>query len=95
MRIKVARCSLPSHVYDTVMARPVAILLRPGNTRSGSELRGHLRRLVHRIRKHWPQTHIIITAITVTRRSCVVREKGHRFHNHRGLIIDAEAAQHT
>jgi hypothetical protein len=35
-------------------------LLRPGRTPSGTEVRGHLRRLVHRIRKHWPQTHITI-----------------------------------
>jgi hypothetical protein len=35
-------------------------LLRPGKTPSGTEVRGHLRRLVHRICKHWPQTHITI-----------------------------------
>src|ERR1700726_4389279 len=44
----------------TATARPVAVLLRPGKTPSGKEVRGHLRRLVHRIRKHWPQTHITI-----------------------------------
>jgi hypothetical protein len=54
------RCFLPIHVYDTATARPVAVLLRPGRTPSGTEVRGHLRRLVHRIRKHWPQTHITI-----------------------------------
>ena len=54
------RCFLPIHVYDTATARPVAVLLRPGKTPSGTEVRGHLRRLVHRIRKHWPQTHITI-----------------------------------
>ena len=54
------RCFLPIHVYDTATARPVAVLLRPGKTPSGKEVRGHLRRLVQRIRKHWPQTHITI-----------------------------------
>jgi len=54
------RCFLPIHIYDTSTARPVAVLLRPGKTPSGKELRGHLRRLVQRIRKHWPQTHITI-----------------------------------
>src|SRR6266481_8951903 len=54
------RCFLPIHVYDTATARPVAVLLRPGKTPSGKEVRGHLRRLVRRIRKHWPQTHITI-----------------------------------
>ena len=54
------RCFLPIHVYDTAVSRPVAVLLRPGKTPSGKEVRGHLRRLVRRIRKHWPQTHITI-----------------------------------
>jgi hypothetical protein len=54
------RCFLPIHVYDTAMARPVAVLLRPGKTPSGKEVCGHLRRLVRRIRRHWPQTHITI-----------------------------------
>src|SRR3954469_17936516 len=52
------RCFLPIHVYDTATGRPVAVLLRPGKTPSGVEIRGHLRRLVRRIRKHWPQTRI-------------------------------------
>jgi Transposase DDE domain group 1 len=54
------RCFLPIHVYDTAVARPVAVLLRHGKTPSGKEVRGHLRRLVRRIRRHWPATHITI-----------------------------------
>src|SRR5580692_9894432 len=54
------RCFLPIHIYDTATSRPVAVLLRPGKTPSGTEIRGHLRRLVHRIRRHWPQTRITI-----------------------------------
>ena len=38
----------------------MAVLLRPGKTPSGAEVRGHLRRLIRRIRQHWPQTHITI-----------------------------------
>jgi hypothetical protein len=52
------RCFLPIHVYDTATARPVAVLLRPGKTPSGEEIRGHLRRLVRRIRQ--PTTRITI-----------------------------------
>src|SRR5215208_5178108 len=48
------------HGYDTATSRPVAVLLRPGKTPSGTEIRGHLRRLVNRIRRHWPQTRITI-----------------------------------
>ena len=54
------RCFLPVHVYDTATARPVAILLLPGKTPTGAEIRGHLRRLVRRIRTHWPDTRLTI-----------------------------------
>src|SRR6188472_2711988 len=54
------RCFLPIHVYDTATSRPVAALLRTGTTPSGVEIRGHLRRLVRRIRSHWPNTRLTI-----------------------------------
>jgi hypothetical protein len=54
------RCFLPIHVYDTATSRPVAMILRPGKTPAGHEIRGHLRRLVRRIRRHWPTTRITI-----------------------------------
>ncbi len=56
------RCFLPIHVYDTATGRPVAVLLRPGKTPSGEEIRGHLRRLVRRIRQHWPDTRLTSAA---------------------------------
>ena len=54
------RCFQPIHVYDTATSRPVAVVLRPGKTPSGVEIRGYLRRLVHRIRRHWSATRITI-----------------------------------
>ncbi len=54
------RCFLPIHVYDTATSRPVAVLLRPGKTPSGREIRNHLRRLVREIRRRWPDTHLTI-----------------------------------
>lgn len=54
------RCFLPIHVYDTMTGRPVAVLLRPGKTPSGREIVGHLRRLIRRIRRHWPATKITL-----------------------------------
>jgi hypothetical protein len=54
------RCFLPIHVYDTAASRPVAMLLRPGKTPSGDEVQRHLRRLVRRIRSHWPTTRLTI-----------------------------------
>ena len=54
------RCFLPIHIYDTATARPVAVILRPGKTPTGSEVRGHLRRLIRRVRRHWPATRITL-----------------------------------
>ncbi|MGY2733216.1 hypothetical protein ACVWYO_000890 [Sphingomonas sp. UYP23] len=54
------RCFLPIHVYDTATGRPVAMLLRTGKTPSGKEVAGHVRRLVRRIRRHWPDTRITL-----------------------------------
>jgi hypothetical protein len=54
------RCFLPIHVYDSATGRQVAIVLRPGKTPSGVEVRAHLRRLMRRIRARWPLTRITI-----------------------------------
>jgi hypothetical protein len=54
------RCFLPIHVYDTATGRPVAMLLRTGKTPSGAEIAGHVRRLIRRIRCHWPRTRITL-----------------------------------
>ena len=53
------RCFLPIHVYDTERSRPVAVVLRPGKTPSGVEVRAHLRRLVRHVRKQWTKTRIM------------------------------------
>src|SRR6202451_2977705 len=54
------RCFMPVHVYDADHGHCVLTSLRPGKTRDGKEVRGHLRRLVRRIRRHWPHTRITI-----------------------------------
>jgi hypothetical protein len=54
------RCFLPIHIYDAATGRPVAMILRPGKTPTGKEIRGHLRRLVRRIRARWPATRILV-----------------------------------
>ncbi|RRI01497.1 IS1380 family transposase [Mesorhizobium tamadayense] len=53
------RCFLPIHIYDAATGRPVAMILRPGKTATGKEIRGHLRRLIRRIRVRWPTTRIL------------------------------------
>ena len=54
------RCFLPIHVYHVESGKPVAVLLRPGKTPSGAEVRTILRHLVRRIRRHWPATRITV-----------------------------------
>ena len=54
------RCFLPIHVYDTATGRPVAMLLRTGKTPAGAEIAGHVRRLIRRIKQHWPRTRITL-----------------------------------
>ena len=53
------RCFLPIHVYHVESGKPVAVLLRPGKTPSGAEVRSVLKHLVRRIRRHWPRTRIV------------------------------------
>lgn len=50
----------PIHVFEAETGRPVAFVLRPAKTPSGREIRGHIRRLVRRIRTHWPDTRITL-----------------------------------
>ena len=54
------RCFKPIHVYDVATSRPVMVVLRPGKTPSGKEVRSHVRRLIRRIRMHWPDTAITL-----------------------------------
>jgi hypothetical protein len=54
------RCFLPIHVYDADTGHCVLTILRPGKTPDGREVSAHLRRLVRRIRLHWPNTRITI-----------------------------------
>ena len=53
------RCFLPIHIYDT-SGRPVAMILRTGKTPDGPEIAKLLARLLRRIRRHWPDTHITL-----------------------------------
>ena len=54
------RCFLPIHVYDAETGHCVVTILREGKTPNGDEVRAHIRRLVRRIRLHWPATIITI-----------------------------------
>ena len=52
------RCFLPIHIYEAASGKPVAVILRPGKTPGGTEVRAILKHVVRRIRRHWPKTRI-------------------------------------
>jgi hypothetical protein len=54
------RCFMPIRVYDADSGHCVLTIMGPGKTPDGKEVRAHLRRLVRRIRRHWPKTVITI-----------------------------------
>ena len=54
------RCFQPIHIYDAETGHCVVTILRPGKTPDGKEVRAHIRRLVRRIRRHWPATIVTI-----------------------------------
>ena len=53
-------CFPPVHVDHVESGKPVAVLLRPGKTPSGAEVRTLLRHLARRIRRHWPRTRLTV-----------------------------------
>ena len=83
------RCFLPIHVYDSATGRPVAIVLRPGKTPSGVEVRAHLRRLVRRIRTRWP-----LTRITIRGDSHYARPEAMDFCEQNGLSYHLRSGRH-
>ena len=62
------RCFLPIHVYDTDTGRPVVVILRPGKTPSGAEVRKLLSRLVDAGTGPRPTSSSAVMAITAARR---------------------------
>src|SRR5271168_335062 len=54
------RCFLPIHIYEAASGKPVAMILREGKTPSGKEARTVLKRVIRRIRRHWPRVHILV-----------------------------------
>jgi hypothetical protein len=54
------RCFLPIHIYEGHSGKPVAVMLRTGKTPSGEEVRCVLKHVIKRIRRHWPETHILV-----------------------------------
>src|SRR5919206_603170 len=54
------RCFLPTHVYEAITRKPVAVILRPGKTPDGAEVMLVLRHVIRAIRKRWPRVDILV-----------------------------------
>ena len=52
------RCFLPIHIYEAGSGKPVAVILRPGKTPDGIEVRTVIKHVTRHIRRHWPKTRI-------------------------------------
>ena len=55
-----SRCFQPIHIYEALSGKPVAVILRPGKTPGGVEVRTVLSHVVRRIRARWPRVEILI-----------------------------------
>ena len=53
------RCFLPIHIYDAETGKPVAVILRPGKTPDGREVRAVIKHVTRRIRRTWPAVRIL------------------------------------
>ena len=51
-------CYRPLHVYEGSSGKLVTVVLRPGKRASGIEALAVMRRVIERLRKHWPATRI-------------------------------------
>ena len=53
-------CYLPLYVFEGLSGRLVTAVLRPGKTPTGRENAMIVKRILTRLREHWPETHIVI-----------------------------------
>jgi hypothetical protein len=66
-----SHCLMPIHIYDGLTGKPVAMILRPGKTPSGTEVALVLRHVVRRLRARWgrrSRSPCVATAITAVTR---------------------------
>ena len=54
------RCFLPIHIYEATTGKPVAVILRPGKTPDGAEVRLVIKHVVRRLRARWPRVEIVV-----------------------------------
>jgi len=54
-----SHCYLPLHIYEGLSGKLIASILKPGKRSSGKQVVAILKRLIKRIRSHWPKTLIL------------------------------------
>ena len=55
-----ATCFQPMLIFEATSGKPLLALIRPGKRPSGKEIAGILRRVIARLRSHWPKVKIVI-----------------------------------
>lgn len=55
-------CLMPFYVYEGQTGLPIATVVRPGKTPTGGEIKALLKRLIRRLRRHFPGLTIIFRA---------------------------------
>lgn len=55
-----SHCFQPIHIYEALSGKPVAVILRPGKTPTGVEIRTILRHVIRRRRARWPRVDILV-----------------------------------
>ena len=55
-----ATCFQPMLIFEATSGKPVFAMIRPGKRPAGKEIAAVLRRVIGRIRMHWPQVKIVV-----------------------------------
>lgn len=53
-------CYMPLHIYEGLSGKLVTTILKPGRRDKQNNIASLLKKLIHKLRKHWPDTIIII-----------------------------------
>ena len=55
-----SHCYLPLFVFEGLSGKFITAVLRPGHRPTGAENASIVKRLLKRLRQHWPETHILL-----------------------------------
>ncbi len=67
-------CYLPLLIFEGLSGRLISAVLRPGKTPTGHENTAILKRVLAGLRRHWPDTHIVVRGDTGFAQPALMRE---------------------